>query len=144
MPYDDREDDDPEVLLYDVPVGVRPAELPEMLDEGRVEVATGFLWLAVVVRVTVLFTVLSAAAADCLFTVALGLVTRVAVVLPLEAEADELTLLAVPDCDAAVLLTLLVLATPPLVDTLLVKTLSEPVCLRSPCQRSSWWIGTVG
>lgn len=133
------------MLLYDVPVGVCPAELPEMLDEGRVEVATGLLWLAEGVRVTVLFTVLSdAAAAECLFTVALGVVTLAAVTLPLETADDEPARVAADDWVDVVLPTLLAEATPPLVENLLVNTLSEPVCLRSPCQRSSWWIGTVG
>lgn len=132
------------MLLYVALVGVRPAGLPEMFDEGRVEVATGFLWLAVVVRVTVLFTVLSAAGADCLFTVALGVVTLAAVTLPLETDDDEPARVAADDWVDVVRPTLLAVATPPLVDTLLVNTLSEPVCLRSPCQRSSWWIGTVG
>lgn len=146
MPYDDREDDDPEVLLYDVLVGMRPAEPPEMLDEGRVDVATGFLWLATVVRVTVLLTVLSTIEAGCLFAAEFedGAVTRVTVVLPLDALDDALALLVVDDCADAVLLTLLVFAMPPRVDTLLVNTRSEPVCLRSPCQRSSCRIGTVG
>lgn len=146
MPYDDREDVDPAVLLYGALAEEWLTVLLFTSDEGRVALAAGFLWLATVVRVTVLLTELSTVAAACLLIVEFedGAVTRVAVVLPLDAAADELTLLAEPDCDDAVLLTLLALATPPLVDTLLVNTLSEPVCLRSPCQRSSWWIGTVG
>lgn len=90
------------------------------------------------VRVTVLLTVLPTVAADCLLAVEFddAAVTLVAVVLPLDTDDDELTLLAVADWDD-VLLTLLELAMPPLVETLLVNTLSEPVSLRFPCQRSS-------
>ena len=59
--------------------------------------------------------------------------TRVGVVLL--PDADVLTLLV--GCAVLVLLTLLLLPMPPLVDTLLVNTLSDPVYLRLPCHLSS-------
>lgn len=62
--------------------------------------------------------------------------TRVGVVLLPDADADVLTLLV--GCAVLVLLTLLLLPMPPLVDTLLVNTLSDPVYLRLPCHLSSW------
>lgn len=96
-------------------------------------------------RVTVLVTVLSTVVADCLLAdeFAAVAVTLLAVVLPLDT-ADPLTLLAEADCADVDLLTLLALATPPLVETLLVNTLSDPVCLRSPFHRFSLWTGTEG
>ena len=96
-------------------------------------------------RVTVLLTVLSTVDTDCLFAdeFAAVVVTLLAVVLPLET-ADGLTLLAEEDCADAALPTLLALATPPLVEVLLVNTRSEPVCLRSPCHLSSWCTGMAG
>ena len=68
-------------------------------------------------------------------------VTRVAVVLPLDAVTLEVTLL--PDAVSA-LLTLLAFPAPPLTDDPLVNTLPDPVCLLPPCQRSSLFTGGAG
>lgn len=63
-------------------------------------------------------------------------VTLVAVVLPVDCALDT-------DATLADLPVLLVVAMPPLVDTRLVKTLSDPVLYLDPCQLSSficaWW-----
>lgn len=72
-----------------------------------------------------------------------GADTRVAVVL-LPEVAGELTRVADADLADVTLLTLLVPAAPPRVDTLLVNTLSDPDCLRLPCQRSSLCTGVPG
>ena len=68
-------------------------------------------------------------------------VTRVAVVLPLDAVTLEVTLL--PDA-ASALLTLLAVPAPPLTDDPLVNTLPDPVYLLPPCQRSSLFTGGAG
>ena len=96
MPYERDVDDEPEVLLYEVPLDGLSYELLVTLPEGRV-VPSGFLWFAVV-RVTVLFTGFSTAAAECLSAAefAAVVVTLLAVVLPLET-ADTLTLPAEAD-----------------------------------------------
>ena len=119
------------VLVLDLYVVLLPAEVDA---DGLVTLAEGFLWLLAGV-----FTVAEGlpATAVPLFTAALAgaELTRVAFVRPLVAAVLVDTLLAVADPD---LDTLLLVPMPPLVETRLVNTRSDPVWRLPPCQRSSW------
>ena len=122
------------VLVLDLYVVLLPAEVDA---DGLVTLAEGFLWLLTVLAGA--FTVAEGlpATAVPLFTAALAgaELTRVAFVRPLVAAVLVDTLLAVADPD---LDTLLLVPMPPLVETRLVNTRSDPVWRLPPCQRSSW------
>jgi hypothetical protein len=117
-----------ELLLYElVAAGLPVVLLLTVVDEDALPVfGTGFLWFETVLA-GVLVTVgrLVAVAGFLLTDVREGdVVTRVAVALEAEADVPVETLLVATDSD---LLTLLLVPTPPLVETLLVNTRSEPV-----------------
>ena len=81
----------------------------------------------------------------CLVCAATLGVVRVALTLELELVLVRLAVALETDVLAVLLDTPDDVPTPPLVDTLLVNTLSAPVVYLLPCQRSSWkcppWIG---
>ena len=123
-------------LLYDAAacllvVPVLP-DLTVPLDVALFVVPAGLRWFD---------TVLLVALVTDLRSVEAVLAVRLTVVLPLDAAAVE-TLLT--RCSELLLLTLLLLPAPPLVETLLVNTLSDPVDILLPCQRSLSWTGTAG
>lgn len=126
----------PELLYVCVPDDLYVDDDPELFADAPVYLLTGaagLRWFCGVPAAPL--DALTLAGVPALTLDAVVLDTLLTVVLPAACVRDAVDMLA----DLPVLLAV---AIPPLVDTLLVKTLSEPVLYLDPCQLSSlMWIG---